>query len=641
MKTPADTLSSRYRLAHNEMRSIDGFQPSEALDELLKYLLFKTMDEGSDSPVGPIDVFTDEKDAKNTVCEIKKRFSKYFKKHNGYITDLFHNDTFRMSDNCIAKVHEIIGDTNFNSLSFDIRSTALRSFLTADLRKGLGIFLTPDDVVLEVANFFDFGEKSIIADPACGSGTFLMAAAAKAEQEKQSVSIVGIDKSPRMMLLAELNIGQSKQLTFKQKVCDTLRHEEYRSWLPAGSVDFILTNPPFGVKIDHANYDLTKFKAAKDSNGAYSKRQSSELLFLEQCITLAKPGGWVGIVLPRSAINTITGTLGCAALANEGAVRAIVTLPPETFGSTGTMTNTVVIFVQKFGNDFKPNDTVAPVIARIDNVGFDSTGRTRDGNQLPGLGEALRSAVLHQQPDPRITILEKVAANTTLTTLPEILKGTSHKQKSGNLRRLGDLVLAASTGATPSRKSYADEGLFLVKVGNLTGSGINWIPRDRNFIDPASSKRRYSKDHMILKRDDILLTSSAHSPRYIAKKIDIMTEPPEWTGGSASYVGEVMLVRPNQELAEPYKLLAYLRLPDVVMQIQQMIRGQTAHLHPEDLMDLQVDMDLLNDSSELQELAEMAKNEALLNEELNKVMWRQMKTAEALLYERGLPEMVA
>ena len=34
-------LASIYRESHNIMRNIDGLQPQEAFDELLKYLFFK------------------------------------------------------------------------------------------------------------------------------------------------------------------------------------------------------------------------------------------------------------------------------------------------------------------------------------------------------------------------------------------------------------------------------------------------------------------------------------------------------------------------------------------------------------------------------------------------------------------------
>ena len=39
------TLASIYREAHNMMRNIDGLQPQESFDEILKFLFFKENDE--------------------------------------------------------------------------------------------------------------------------------------------------------------------------------------------------------------------------------------------------------------------------------------------------------------------------------------------------------------------------------------------------------------------------------------------------------------------------------------------------------------------------------------------------------------------------------------------------------------------
>ena len=88
----------------------------------------------------------------------------------------------------------------------------------------------------------------------------------------------------------------------------------------------------------------------------------------------------------------------------------------------------------------------------------------------------------------------------------------------------------------------------------------------------------------MVKEGDILLTSSAHSVIYIAKKVDIVHKIPKWVGGHASVVGEVMLLRPDRQKIDPYALLAYLRLPSVMAQIQRLVRGQTAHLYADDLL---------------------------------------------------------
>lgn len=640
MKTPADTLAARYRLAHNEMRNIDGFQPSEALDELLKYLLYRSYENDLYDPAPNIDIFTDATITSKVVDHIKSGFVKSVDRHGGFINEVFRSKSFSMTDACIAKVHEILCSIDFINLDIDVRSAALRSFLGPEIRKGLGIFLTPDEVVSEISRFFAYRDGDIVVDPACGSGTFLMAALAQSKASKASISTLGIDKSPRMMLLSELNIGQVKSAVFNGFVADTLRHTEYDKSLAFGCADYVLTNPPFGVSVDPSSYDLSSFMTAC-GRGRGSRKISSELLFIERALDLLKPDGWLAIVLPKSAINTNSGDGARAALDAMGVIRAIVDLPPETFAATGTMTNTVVLFVQKFGNSALPSDTVSPVYVRLENVGFDNTGRVRAGSQLPGLGHALREAVLEGRADSRIEILPLQKAGQSFSALPELVKGRPSASIGRKTVKLRDLVEVVGTGTTPPRASYADEGLFLVKVGNLTGSGVNWIPRDRNFVNVSTTGRRYTKDSMILKPGDILLTSSAHSPKYIAKKVDVISSIPDWVGGKASYVGEVMLVRPDQLKVDPYVLTSYLRLPQVADEIQRMIRGQTAHLHPEDLLSLEVDEGVIFDSPAIAELAALLREESAIAERLNEISWSQTILSSTALNEPALDQLVA
>ncbi len=640
MKTPSDALAARYRLAHNEMRNIDGFQPSEALDELLKYLLYRSYEGKLYKAAAQIDSSSDSEIISEAIKNIKSGFIEAVDRHGGFINDIFRNKSFSMTDACLAKVHEILCSVDFFNLEIDVRSAALRSFLGPEIRKGLGIFLTPDEVVSEISRFFEYHDGDIVLDPACGSGTFLMAALSQSKERGISISSLGIDKSPRMMLLSELNIGHVKSSIFKGLVADTLRYSEYKQSLDFRSADYILTNPPFGVSVDPNSYDLSPFMTAcRRSRG--SRKISSELLFIERALDLLKPDGWLAIVVPKSAINTSSGDAARAALDKMGVIRAIVDLPPETFAATGTMTNTVVLFIQKFGVLNRPNGKITPAYVRLENVGFDNTGRVRAGSQLPGLGQALRNAVFEDIADSRIDALPLQKANCSFSALPEMVKGRPSASIGRKTIKLRDLVDVAATGTTPPRASYADEGLFLVKVGNLTGSGINWLPRERNFVSVGVASRRYTKDSMVLRAGDILLTSSAHSPKYIAKKVDVVSSIPDWVGNKASYVGEVMLVRPDQSKVDPFALTAYLRLPQVADEIQRMIRGQTAHLHPDDLLNLEVDEGVIFDSPVIKKLAELLREESKICERLNEISWLQTSLSSNVLNETASDQLVA
>ena len=270
-------LASIYREAHNKMRNVDGLQPQEAFDELLKYLFFKQNYEVS-MPIA-------EKPTNPTIAEVKKLFSGFLGKTNSWSSEIWREKKFYLSDACLADVHKLLFPIEFKKVNYDVRSHALREFLSSDLRKGHGIFLTPDDVVKAIVSFVEPREKDKILDPACGSGTFLIECLNYFSGNKK-VEVFGNDKSARMLLLADLNLGHFDKVKFSKKLSDSLK-----SALFENSFDTVLTNPPFGVSLDSRDYDFSNYKVCVDSSGYPLKKQSSEIVFIEKCFKMLKPGG--------------------------------------------------------------------------------------------------------------------------------------------------------------------------------------------------------------------------------------------------------------------------------------------------------------------------------------------------------------
>ncbi len=91
-----------------------------------------------------------------------------------------------------------------------------------------------------------------------------------------------------------------------------------------------------------------------------------------------------------------------------------------------------------------------------------------------------------------------------------------------------------------------------------------------------------------------------------------------------------MLIRANATLVDPFSLLAFLRHPSTVEQIQRMIRGQTAHLHSEDIGNLIIPDDVLQRRTG--KLVDLVKQEASLSEKINEVSWQQNQCAAELSY---------
>jgi len=74
----------------------------------------------------------------------------------------------------------------------------------------------------------------------------------------------------------------------------------------------------------------------------------TEILFIERCLSLLKPGGRLGIVLPEGIFNNPSLSYVREFCENRAFIRAVVSLPQETFLSSGASVKASLLFVQKF-----------------------------------------------------------------------------------------------------------------------------------------------------------------------------------------------------------------------------------------------------------------------------------------------------
>lgn len=149
-----------------------------------------------------------------------------------------------------------------------------------------------------------------------------------------------------------------------------------------GRFDVILTNPPFGASIEPSDvvHELDIATKREDERryreeyGAlYDEAQSrvqaavgrpisslfelpkgekrkikTEILFIERCLSLLKPGGRLGMVLPEGVFNNPSLAYVRAFCENRAFIRAVVSLPAETFLSSGASVKASLLFMQKF-----------------------------------------------------------------------------------------------------------------------------------------------------------------------------------------------------------------------------------------------------------------------------------------------------
>lgn len=144
--------------------------------------------------------------------------------------------------------------------------------------------------------------------------------------------------------------------------------------------DIVLTNPPFGQSVEKddtvvdtqielddetINYyrkiygeayanSQAKIKAAKGKPIAtffeMPKGNSikTELLFIERCLSLLKPGGRMGIVLPEGVYNNPSLAYVRQFAEDRAKISAIISMPQDTFVSAKAFVKTSLLFMQKF-----------------------------------------------------------------------------------------------------------------------------------------------------------------------------------------------------------------------------------------------------------------------------------------------------
>jgi type I restriction enzyme M protein len=160
-----------------------------------------------------------------------------------------------------------------------------------------------------------------------------------------------------------------------------------------GRFDIVLTNPPFGANVEPTDVvhesdatvsrevekryteeygdlyteALARVAAAKGDpiaslfelpKGSGNEKErdkrvksakiKTEILFIERCLSLLKPGGRLGIVLPEGVFNNPSLAYVREFCENRAFIRAVVSLPQETFFSSGAGVKASLLFLQKF-----------------------------------------------------------------------------------------------------------------------------------------------------------------------------------------------------------------------------------------------------------------------------------------------------
>ena len=245
---------------HRTLRDREGNSSLiERFDELTKLLYLKVHDErtsGETDGVRPFATGSQDSDS-----EIASRVSLAFERHVTRGPELF-PDRFReirFGTAALREVVEIPEPVSLLAAGEDLKGLAYEEVIRNTFDKGDNQqFFTPRSLVEFIVSMVGSALSGIICDPACGTGGFLLCASSALATGANipGAQFLGFEVDERLKWVAGINLDMHEVANF------TVEHLEGAGSLGEGvterlgTVDTILTNPPFGS-------DFTDAKALK------------------------------------------------------------------------------------------------------------------------------------------------------------------------------------------------------------------------------------------------------------------------------------------------------------------------------------------------------------------------------------------
>lgn len=429
-------LRIAFRRCHNYIHGNEGMPKDAAFWQFL-YLIFckmydeRRLGEHRDFWAGPYEPFEAEGQK-----QIRRRILPLFEAVKRSYPDLFKgNEEITLSDRALAFIVSELSRYDFARTDVDAKGAAYQEIVGTNLRGDRGQYFTPRGAIRLIVQILAPKEDERVLDPACGTGGFLVEAlnylnkAFHAEKNLKagdenteefislrdrlanfsSTNLFGADFDPFLVRAAQMNVmmaGNSLGHLYHMNslefpVGHLLGVKPAIETIRLGTIDVIMTNPPFGSDIPVTEKNiLQQYELARRwehlgdgfvMTQAIKPAVSPEVLFIERCVQWLKPGGRVGMVLPDGILGNPGDEYIRYWILRHCWVLASIDLPVECFiveANVNILTS--LLFLKKKtqqeiqAGDLGQKQDYPVFMAVADKVGFDRRGNTLYKRQPDG-----------------------------------------------------------------------------------------------------------------------------------------------------------------------------------------------------------------------------------------------------------------
>lgn len=402
------------RRCHNRLhgRGNDGEEEDLTMD-MVRILLAKAMDEEGTDPLPQFYCTSEEYSSPAGLTVVQSRVNALFENVKKANPDVFsEHERITVGPRAIADVvvelqdYQLLSDTGA-AHDWDLMGHAYEQYTSIYLKRERGQYFTNRLIVDLLVKFVDPEYMDIVLDPAGGSGGFLTgvmryvrnkivssqgeAVAKQRQLERHKINLFMVEISKRLVKVAKTAMILNGDGHSGMTAGDSLGpYSQFDKTILArasqGTPTVILANPPFaGVGDGRVSQEevLRRFDAGHrwvEHAGKYAKTSDlpaegvpPELLFFERCIDWLAPGGRLGIVMPKSFLDTQTYRPGREILFRKCKLVAVINCHKNTFQPhTGVRTCLLVLQKLKTGENAPEDYPIFMAISR--KIGQDSEG---------------------------------------------------------------------------------------------------------------------------------------------------------------------------------------------------------------------------------------------------------------------------